>query len=271
MDMPEINDHINNENMYKLKSTLLIFSLLILVNGSCKKIFRKDHSLTPEEYYKLGMPDQNKLSSNQDYVKVISVLYKLRNKNPLSYPRKHSKRSGAVFSCLINKENLSFANDTTLSLRDRALQIQSLSSLQGSEIQIYTDNLKSEQYYNEELIDLYIYGLYIREKMFELAGRINNSKSEADIAMKPGSGMVVNGYLSMVSLILAEQVRSRIYSTRDLKRLSLEVSKSLIENQQWFESADKQKISGEIQRVIGKSPSGYIKNNYQKAIKVLNN
>jgi len=252
-----------------MKNILIISFFIITVGVSCNKILKKDLSLTSKEYQMLGMPVQNKLSSNNDYVRVISALYRLRARNPLSYPRKDSKKSGAIFSCLVNKENLSFVNDTTLSLHDRAMQIQSFSSLQNTEIQLYTDILKSEQYYNEELIDFYIYGLFIHKKMFELAAKINHSKSDEDLAMQSGSRMVVNGYLNMISLIMAEQVKSGVYSKRDLKRLSTEVSNSVIENQQWLESADKQKMSGEIQKVIEKSTSGFIKNNYQKVKKVL--
>jgi hypothetical protein len=251
-----------------MKNTLIISIMILSLSLSCNKILKKDLSLTPDEYHRMGMPDQDKLSSSNDYMKAISLLHKLKNKNPLSYPRRHSKKSGAVFACLINKDNLSFVNDTTLSLHDRAMRIQSLSTLQNTELQAYTDILRSEQYYNEELIDIYIYGLFVYEKMFELAGKINNSKEEADIAMQPGSRMVVNGYVNMISRLLAEQVKSRIYSRRDLKRLSTEVSNSLIKNQQWLESADKQKISGEIQKVIEKSPISNIKKNYQKVASV---
>ena len=254
--------------MHRMKSTLIISILILSLSLACNKIIKKDLSLTPEEYHRMGMPDQNKLNSSNDYLKAMSVLYKLKSKNPLSCPRKHSKKSGDVFACLINRDNLSFVNDTTLSLHDRAMRIQSLSTLQNTEVQMYTDILKSEQYYNEELIDIYIYGLFVHGKMFELAGKINNSKEEADIAMQPGSRMVVNGYINMITRVLAEQVKSGIYSRRDLKRLSIEVSGSLIKNQQWFESADKQKISGEIQKVIEKSPFGNVKNNYQKVISV---
>lgn len=254
-----------------MKSTLIISILILSLSLSCNKILKKDLSLTPEEYHKMGMPDQDKLSSNNDYMRAISVLYKLKSKNPLSFPRKHSKKSEAVFACLINKDNLSFVNDTTLSLHDRAMQIQTLSTLQNTELQMYTDILKSEQYYNEELIDIYIYGLFVCEKMFELAGKINNSKAEADIAMQRGSRVVVNGYLNIISRTLNEQVKSGIYSNRNLKRLSTEVSNSLIENQQWFESSDRQKISVEIQKVIEKSHIGYVKNNYQKIITRLTN
>ena len=43
---------------------------------------------------------------------------------------------------------------------------------------IYTDELRVKQYYSEELIDLFTYNLYLRKKMFELAGQINADMPE---------------------------------------------------------------------------------------------
>jgi hypothetical protein len=254
--------------MYMLKNSLIILILILLINVSCIKS-EKDLSLTAAEYHKMGIPDQNKLSSNQDYLKVLTTLNRIKIKDPLSFPRKHSKKSGDVFKCLINKENLSFVNDTTISLHDRALQIQFLSSLQNTELQLYTDKLKSEQYYNEELIDLYIYTLFVRKKMFELAGKINNSKAESDISMQAGQLVVVNGYMTMIISILEEQVKSRGYLRKDLDRLSMEVSESIIENLNWIEPADRQKISIELKNTIEQSPSNYVKDNYRKVLKAL--
>jgi hypothetical protein len=254
--------------MRRLKNSLIILIFLALINGSCNHS-GKDLSFTPDEYHKLGMPDQKKLSTTHDYVKVLTMLNRIKINDPLSYPRKHSKKSGEVFSCMINKDNLSFVTDTTMSLHDRALQIQFLSSILNTEVQVYTDKLKSEQYYNEELIDFYIYGLFVRKKMFELAEKINKSDASADISMQSGQKMVVGGYVDLINLILKEQVKPEVYHSKDLERLSLELSNSIEENHKLIEPADRQQLSIDIQNIIDKSPSVLIKNNYQKIQKLL--
>jgi hypothetical protein len=136
---------------------------------------------------------------------------------------------------------------------------------------MYTDNLRQEQYYDEELIDIYIFQLFVRGKMLELAGEIMNSKEKEDISMQSGTKAIINGYLMQISSVLREEVKSEVFSAKDLKRLSMEISCSLIENLKWIEPADRQKISIEIQNTIDKAPSGFVKKNYSKILKLLKN
>lgn len=256
--------------MCKLKNSAIILLMTLLISESCKNSSIEDLSLTTKEYQKLGMPDQLILDSDHDCLKVLATLNVLRARNPLAYPRKNSKKSGTVFSSFINKQNLSFADDEGLTLRDRALRIQSFSTFQNGLIQIYTDKLKSEQYYNEELTDLYIYQLFLRSKMLILAAKIMNSKDESDISMQSGLTVVLNGYISLISLILEEQSKTKVYHQEDLERLSMEVSRSIIENIKWIIPAEREKIGFKVQSTIEHSTSGYIKNNYSMALKSLN-
>lgn len=255
--------------MYRLKYSALILLITLLIAGSCQNSSIKDLSLTAKEYQKMGMADQPKLNSTHDYLRVLSTTNMLRAGNPLAFPRKHSKKSSAVFSSFINKENLAFADDERLTLSERALRIQSFSAFQSSLILAYTDNLKSEQYYNEELIDLYVYQLYVRTKMFNLAAKIMNSKEETDISMQPGLTVVLNGYNSLINIILDEQAKTKVYQPEDLERLSMEVSRSIIENIEWIVPAEREKIALKVQSTIEHSDSGYIKNNYSNALKSL--
>jgi len=254
--------------MYRLKNPVVILILVMLIAGSCKKS-KKDLSLTAKEYQMKGMPENDKIWSDQDYINAHNTLGSLRVSNFLSLPRKHSNKSGAVFSRIINKENLSFLNDSTISLRDKAFRIQYFSSFLNELSRMYTDNLKKEQYYDEELIDIHIFELFVRKKMLELAGKIMNSKEKEDISMQSGTKAIVKGYLNLVSAVLREQVKTEIFPARDLKRLSMEVSNSLMENLSWIEPADRQKISVEVQNTIDKSPSGSVKKNYGKILKLL--
>ena len=256
--------------MYILKNLAILLLITLLITGSCKNSLIKDLSLTAKEYQKMGMTDQPKLNSTHDYLRVLSTINQLRAGNPLAFPRKHSKKSGAVFSSFINKENLSFADDDGLPLSERALRIQSFSTFQNSLILAYTDNLKSEQYYNEELIDLYVYQLYVRTKMFNLAAKIMNSKEETDISMQPGLTVVLNGYNSLINIILDEQAKTKVYHPGDLERLSMEVSRSIIENIEWIVPAERAKIALKVRCTIEHSTSEYIKNNYHNALKSLN-
>jgi hypothetical protein len=256
--------------MYKLKNSVIILILITLITVSCNKSSKKDLSLTTKEYEAMGMPDHIKLWSSQAYNRAFTVLSNLKLKDPLSYPRKNSNKSGDVFSRFVNKENLAFVNDSSISLVDRAYEIQAFAGVQNKLIRSYTDDLKPEQYYDEELIDSYIFGLYLHDKMLELAIEIYNSEEQSVINMRSGIRAVLNGYVQMSCVILGEQIKSNVYSNKDLDRLSNEVSRSLTDNLKWIQPADRQKIAVQIQSVIEKSPSDYIKNNYIKTLKVLN-
>lgn len=256
--------------MNRLRNYIIILILLILVNVSCNKSSKKDLSLTSKEYEMMGMPDHTKLWSSQAYMQAFTVLSKIKLNNPLSFPRKNSKKSGEVFSCFVNMKNLSFVNDSTISLMDKAFEIQSFAGAQNKLIRAYTDDLKPEQYYDEELIDSYIFGLHLHEKMLELAIEILNSEEESVINMKSGIKAVLNGYVLMSCVMLGEQIKSNVYREKDLDTLCAEISRSLKDNLKYIQPTDRQKISDRIQSVIEKSPSDYIKNNYIEILKVLN-
>lgn len=256
--------------MYRLKFFLVILMLGILISESCKNLLKNDHSLTPEEYHKLGMPDHKNVWVLDDYFKSTVTLGSLKINNLLSLPRKDSEKSGAVFSRLVNKDNLAFVNDTTLPLHTRAYLIQQFARFPGQLYQLYTDSLKVKQYYNHELIDIDIFILFMNEQKLMLAFQIMNSNDEADVSLQYGLKTVKYNYLKTIESLLAEQVKSKVFSVTDLNRLSTEISHSLQENHKWFLPADRITIGSEILAVIEKSPSHCCKDNYNKILKILN-
>lgn len=256
--------------MSGLKNTLLILLSIILVNGSCRRESIKDMSLNPEVYRKLGMPDHSKIWTNDDYSNANITLSSLRINYPLSLPRKLSKKSGALFGRFINEENLSFVNDTTFPLYIRAYQIQSFERLQSQLGQIYSVEVNEEKYYNEELIDIEIFGLFVHEKMLELAWTIMNSDDESVIGMQSGMQTVKNNYIVLIMRLLDEQDKLKEYPINALDRLSYKVSVSIIKNQEWFLPADRKTIISKIEAAIEKSPTDFIKNNFIKTFTILN-
>jgi hypothetical protein len=253
-----------------MRNFLIFLILVIFVSGACERFIHKDYSLTVKEYQKLGMPDPDKSWSIRNYFDAHVTLGTLKIYNPKSLPRKHSKKSGAIFNRMVNKEILSAFDEPGIPLTSKAMEIQQFARLPSDMISLYSDKLKSEQYYNEELADIYIFALRVQDKKMELAGKIMNSKDEADISFQYGLKSVVNNYLSMIKIILEVQLKSKVYHKKDLERLSMEVSRSLTQNQEFILGTDKETLTSQIQSVIEKSPSGNIKENYIKTLKVLN-
>ncbi len=83
--------------MYKLKNTVIVLFLIILVNGSCKNIFRKDHSLTLKEYQAKGMPDINIAWPQSKLMEAYNTLLICKNKK---LPVTAQERQQEIRSCL---------------------------------------------------------------------------------------------------------------------------------------------------------------------------
>jgi hypothetical protein len=256
--------------MYRLKFSLAILMLGFLLNESCKNSLKNDHSLTPEEYQKLGMPDHKKAWKLDDCKNACITLGTLKIDNQLAFPRKESKRSGEIFRRLVDEANLDFANDSALTLHIRVALMQQFMRYPIELYRLYSDNSQEKQYYNDELIDIYIFMLYENKQKLKLAFKIMNSKDKTDIGLQYGIKVVEHNYLKTIERLLNEQVKSQVFSIKDLNRLSEAVFHSLLENREWFLPADRKAIGDHIQTVIDKSPSGYIKKNYIKALKAVN-
>lgn len=245
-----------------------LIAVLIII-GSCDNPRKKDLSLNEEEYEELGMPDPSKIWKHEDYRKAYTVLAQLKSTKPLSLPQKESKESGKYFNRLISVENISFLGDKSIPLNEKAFRIQSYILIQSDLTDIYTNIYGEDQYYNRELIDLYLFSLTISQRMLDLSYKINESDYTGDIGMKAGSGAVQYTYLAMLSFILDKQKNSSTYRVEDLERLTDSLSNSVIKNEEWMEVSSRENLKKQIQLVIDSVSSKHIKNEYNKLIEDL--
>lgn len=255
--------------MNKLKNIIIVLFLIILVNGSCKNIFRKDLSLTLKEYQTKGMPDINKAWLQGELMKAYNTLINIKIKSFESLPRKGSRNSGTLFSRLISKENLSFLDDPSISLKDKALDTQPAARFVNELSRIYTDDLKPQQYYSEELIDIFIFEMYLRKRMLDLAEQIMNSKDPEVTAMQAGRKGIVNGYVNLIITMIRNQEKTETFSARQLKKLNNEVAISLEENIKYLDPETKQFISSEIKKVTDSSASVSLKRINEELLQLL--
>lgn len=266
----KIHDNQYNKNLHQLKYLIISGFILILICSSCNTVFKRDHSLRPEEYQKLGMPDYKKVWTNDDYVSVNITLSSLKMNDPLSLPRKNSKKSGVLFKKMISEENLSFIYDTIFPLRVRAYAIQYYPRFQTEMEQMYTIEYKGKVYYVEELLDLNIFGLLVHDKMLELGWIIDRSDDPDVSGIKSGMQAVKYNYLKLIPRLLEGLVKTDIYSAEDLERLSKAVSASVIKNYEWMTPPDKSNLLSELKNTIEKIEPSEIKGNLKSCIEVLN-
>jgi hypothetical protein len=259
---------MKKHKMKHFKYILLVVVITGLATVSCKSLFRKDLSLTLKEYQVYGMPDITVPWNEQHLMKAHVALGAVRMKNFMKLPRRDSRRSGAVFSHILSPDNLSFLNDTT-ALHDKAFTIQAYWSFINDMGLIYFDNFKSKQYYSDELIDIYIYQLFVRKSMFKLADRIDRSDAPNDQGIKQGRPAIVNGYVYVVESLLQKQEKTSTFSASQLRKLNKAVTASILENSVYLNHASKQKLSESIKRIIEKNKSLYSGKEYDTLMKSL--
>jgi len=246
-----------------------VFLLITLLLTACGKLSDKDQSLTPEEYDEIGIPDPSKLWNHEDYMETCEILDNLKTFKPYALPKKDSKRSGIYFSRIINPDNLSFLLDETTPLSERAYQIQKYIEIQRLLIFIYTNLGSNEQYYNRELIDLYIFSLTIAQSMLDLGERINESIEEEDLKMQNRFHSIQNLYLSMVLFVLENQKKTSLFKEADLEKLTDFLYSSVSVNSGWIESDAAEDIKLRLQEIIDNTSSEHIKNKYSMLIEAL--
>jgi hypothetical protein len=212
------------------------------------------------------MPDPSKKWKHMDYSKAYMVLSQLKSTKPLSLPRKESKKSGQYFDRLISLENLSFLENDSIPLFERAYQIQSYILIHTDLTDVYTDVYKPDQYYHRELIDLYLFGLSITHKMLGLSHKINESDDAQDKEMQSGFRATQNTYLMMVSIILEKQKNSSVYEKDDLKRLTDSLYHSINSNRIWMEVSVRNHLKQQLRLVKDQATSDYIKNKYNQLL-----
>lgn len=252
-----------------MKSSLLFIIFVLVSFASCSHQNGKDFSYPLGKYRELGIPDISRPWKVSEFAEVVATLRAIKNKHPLSLPRKGSRKSGELFDHLISMDNLSFLKLDTLPLYEKAYRIQSFVQIQSDYVDIYTDLYHREQYYNKELIEFYIYGISISQKMLDLAYQINESDRPGDIGMQSGFHAIQYNYTVMLSNALYQQKNTSLYKTEDLEKLSDSIALSVRRNMSWFDSVAMAKIKQNMHVVIDSSKSDKIRDEYRDIIDAL--
>ena len=252
-----------------MKSTHLFILFFLFCTISCSNPDGKDYSYPPAQYLQLGMPDFDRPWKESEFGDIVGTLSYIKKREPLSLPRKDSRKSGQLFEHMISMDNLSFLNLDTLPLYEKAYRIQSFVRIQSKYIDIYTDLNNRQQYYNEELIDFYIYGISITQKMLDLAYQINESDKPGDIGLQSGFKAIQFGHVIMLASVLDKQKDTSLYNAKDLERLSDSIAHSVKRNRSWFDSNAVEKITQNMLVVVDSSSSDKIRNEYLDIINSL--
>jgi hypothetical protein len=252
---------------FTVKNSFLFIPVLMLCLVSCKK--EPDYSYPLEKYMELGIPDINRPWKISEFADIIGDLRHIKNNDPLSLPRKGSRKSGRLFDHMVSMDNLSFLNIDTLPLYEKAYRIQSFLQIHSEYCDIYTDLYKRQQYYHRELIEFYIFGIRVTQEMLHLAQQINESDKPGDVGLQSGFSAIQRIHLNMLAFALDKQKNTSLFSKKDLDKLGDSIALSVRRNMSWFDSTHVEMIKRNMSVVIDSSTSDKIRKEYLDIINTL--
>ena len=252
-----------------MKHYILLILVIPFILGACERSNGTDTSLTLEEYRKLGVPDEDTIWSLGDYAEAFNVLIDLKRDQPFALPTRDSRKSGMLFSRMTNLENLSFLQEETLPLSEKAHVIKVYLEVQNRFIDVYTNMLMKKQYYNQELVDIYIFGLGLTQKMLDLAHQINESEDPADVRMARSYRAIQDLYVIGLTDHLRTQQQTSEYPEKSLELLTDSLSSSVRRNMEWFNENDSERIKQAMQTAVDSTSSQKIRNEYRDLMEIL--
>jgi hypothetical protein len=253
-----------------MKRTCILFILILSIfSSSCKKPNVTDHSYALEEYRELGMPDYDTVWSFEDYDLAFYVLNTLKYTKFYTLPVKDSEKSGILFSRMVNLENLSFLEDETLPLHEKAQTIKWWLNIYDDLKFAYTDVTMKRQYYIRELADIDIFGVGLVQKMLDLGDKLNESEDPNDIVMQADLPAIQKLYEDLLTKVIEKQQHTSQYPERTLELLSDCLSNSVRRDMDRFDEDASEKIKQAMLTVIDSTSSRKIRKNYRALIEIL--
>jgi len=237
--------------------------MILLVLTYCRTDKIQDKSLTLSEYRELGVPDFQKEWSAENYSDAFYVLSRIKWDKFYGLPMKGSEKSGPLYSRLTNLNNLTFLKSESISIHDKAKLMLDYIQVGEDLIDLYRNPLSEQQYYQVELIGVYLFRLGIHEKMLDLAEVIKNTEDDRLKAALPSVQMV---YFSGLKNILDIHSKSSQFQQEDIEVMADSISASIL---RYAEILDKSIISDIIQALKmteSYSSSATIKNKYKTCI-----
>ena len=251
------------------RTCILVLLILSVFWGSCERPNVTDHSYTLEEYQELGMPDQDTVWSMEDYDLAFYVLNTLKYTKPYTLPAKNSEKSGKLFARMMNLDNLTFLEDETLPLHEKAQTIKWWLNIYHDLRFTYTHVAMKRQYYIRELADIDIFGVGLVQKMLDLGDELNESEDPNDVVMQADLPAIQKMYEDLLTKVIEKQQHTTEYPERTLELLSDSLSNSVRRNMDRFDEDASEKIKQAMLMVMDSTSSRKIRKNYKALIEIL--
>lgn len=249
-----------NENF--VKSTFLIVFILTGSFSCTKK--RVDHSLSLNEYRKLGVPDPDNKWEMADYIQTRSVLAKLKWESPLQLPAKDSEKSGLLFEHMLSLDYLSFLQDSTIVRSEKARRISEFRLVYNYWLDVYTNPTLKQNYYSREVTNIHLFNLTVTEAILKLAREINESDDPADIVLRYGYVSIKSAYLAYLKNYLQPATYGPENFNEDLEKLSDSICHSVLRNREWMDSSAVSTLRQSLRLAMDSISSDEIRDKYMR-------
>ena len=208
---------------------LMILSVIFLIATGCKEQSQQDNSLSLQEYRKIGMPDPEKSWGSHDFSLAFSVLEDVKTSQPHKLPMMDSKKSGRIFSRILDMDNLQFIDNSEMPIAEKLRRMENFLRVCENTIRLYTNENQGLQYYHRELTEAYLYGLSLSGLMIDLSTQENTT------AVYDSADPIQSYYLSGLFSLLRAQNNVSSFTESEHKLLVSRVGQSVRINLIWFD------------------------------------
>ncbi len=237
-------------------------AVTVLVSAFSCAMKPADQSLSLEEYRNLGVPDPVKPWQISDYTQAWNALSLVKWRMPHQLPVRDSPKSGALFSHMLSLDYLSFLEDTTMALHEKAMQLVEFVRVYDYWMDIYSAPTLKKNHYHREIVALKQFHLHLMESMLHLANRINASDDPADKALQYGYKSIKGNYLTALSTFLEMPCLGPPFLTRDLETVADSVYASAMRNRSVLDHDEVAVLVRSLQSATDSTSSKYVRRKY---------
>lgn len=117
----------------------------------------RDDSLSLDEYETLGVPSADHAWRPDEYSMAMKIFTAQISKRPGVLPRKHSKKSGLLFTRLVADENFAVITNEAFGSDDRGMLVMQFMEMIEDLALSYIGAMRTDPSYSAELVEIYAF------------------------------------------------------------------------------------------------------------------
>ena len=243
---------------YYFLLVMAAFSFMI----SCNSKEYKDYSLQLEQYREMGIADPSEVWDFDDIRTAHNSLSGIKWDKPYQLPRQDSEKSGVLFDRMVGLENMTFLQDDTLKLHEKAYYALEFLRMMERWRELYTNPIWKTQYYQRELVEININEVRVTQIMVEIADQIMESDDPVDRILQEGVPTVKESYVSSLKKALMAQNMTSAVLKEDIDRMADSLGVSVLRNRGLLDMSSMKDIKESLRAYADSTSSDYVRTHY---------